>query len=237
MSRIGKRPVEIPSGVTVTLEQGTMTVKGPRGELSRRLHPAMQVKVENGTVTVERPSEENEHKALHGLTRSLLNNMVTGVSTGFQISLDLVGTGYRAQQSGRGVTFQVGYSHPVEVTPMDGVSVEAESQTRVVVKGADKQKVGQVAAEIRAEVADSLSDPEAIEAATAQRYAAQKPDAYPLRPTPTVAQVESLQDRFPTTPAEQQAKLARIAEIRAILDDPFLQFHSPPAIDGCRLKA
>ena len=155
MSRIGKRPVEIPSGVTVTLEQGTMTVKGPRGELSRRLHPAMQVKVENGTVTVERPSEENEHKALHGLTRTLIANMVEGVTTGFRKHLELVGVGYRAETKPFGLQLALGYSHPIQYKAPAGIKLTATAPTAITVEGSNKEIVGQVAAEIR-----SLRPPE-----------------------------------------------------------------------------
>jgi large subunit ribosomal protein L6 len=155
MSRIGRRPIEIPNGVTVTLEKGQMSVKGPRGELSRRLHPAMQVKVDDGTITVERPSEENEHKALHGLTRTLIANMVEGVTTGFRKNLELVGVGYRAETKPFGLQLALGYSHPIQYKAPEGVKLTATAPTAITVEGSNKEMVGQVAAEIR-----SLRPPE-----------------------------------------------------------------------------
>jgi large subunit ribosomal protein L6 len=155
MSRIGRRPIEIPKGVTVTLEKGQMSVKGPRGELSRRLHPAMQVKVDDGTITVERPSEENEHKALHGLTRTLIANMVEGVTTGFRKNLELVGVGYRAETKPFGLQLALGYSHPIQYKAPEGVKLTATAPTAITVEGSNKEMVGQVAAEIR-----SLRPPE-----------------------------------------------------------------------------
>lgn len=155
MSRIGKRPISVPSGVTVTLENGQMTVKGPRGELTRRLHPAMQVTIENGTVTVTRPSEENEHKALHGLTRTLIANMVEGVTTGFRKHLELVGVGYRAETKPFGLQLALGYSHPIQYKAPKGIKLTASAPTAITVEGSDKEIVGQVAAEIR-----SLRPPE-----------------------------------------------------------------------------
>jgi large subunit ribosomal protein L6 len=155
MSRIGKRPVEIPKGVAVTLDQGRMTVKGPRGELSRKLHPAMKVTVDEGTITVERPSEENEHKALHGLTRTLIANMVEGVTTGFRKHLELVGVGYRAETKPFGLQLALGYSHPIQYKAPDGIKLTATAPTAITVEGSNKEIVGQVAAEIR-----SLRPPE-----------------------------------------------------------------------------
>jgi len=155
MSRIGRRPISVPSGVTVTLENGQMTVKGPRGELTRRLHPAMQVTIENGTVTVTRPSEENEHKALHGLTRTLIANMVEGVTTGFRKQLELVGVGYRAETKPFGLQLALGYSHPIQYKAPKGIKLTASAPTAITVEGSDKEIVGQVAAEIR-----SLRPPE-----------------------------------------------------------------------------
>jgi large subunit ribosomal protein L6 len=155
MSRIGKRPIEIPKGVTVTLEKGQMTVKGPRGELSRRLHPTMQVKVEDSTITVTRPSEENEHKALHGLTRTLIANMVEGVTAGFRKNLELVGVGYRAETKPFGLQLALGYSHPIQYKAPEGIKLTATAPTAITVEGSNKEVVGQVAAEIR-----SLRPPE-----------------------------------------------------------------------------
>jgi large subunit ribosomal protein L6 len=155
MSRIGKRPITVPNGVTVTLEKGTMRVKGPRGELSRRLHPAMQVGIDDGTITVTRPTEENEHKALHGLTRTLIANMVEGVTTGFRKNLELVGVGYRAETKPYGLQLALGYSHPIQYKAPPGIKLTAAAPTAITVEGSDKEIVGQVAAEIR-----SLRPPE-----------------------------------------------------------------------------
>jgi large subunit ribosomal protein L6 len=155
MSRIGRRPITVPSGVTVTLEKGTMRVKGPRGELSRRLHPAMQVAIDDGTITVTRPTEENEHKALHGLTRTLIANMVEGVTTGFRKNLELVGVGYRAETKPFGLQLALGYSHPILYKAPPGIKLTAAAPTAITVEGSDKEIVGQVAAEIR-----SLRPPE-----------------------------------------------------------------------------
>jgi len=155
MSRIGKRPITVPNGVTVSLEKGTMRVKGPRGELSRRLHPAMQVAIDDGTITVTRPTEENEHKALHGLTRTLIANMVEGVTTGFRKNLELVGVGYRAETKPFGLQLALGYSHPILYKAPPGIKLTAAAPTAITVEGSDKEIVGQVAAEIR-----SLRPPE-----------------------------------------------------------------------------
>ncbi|GAF66217.1 50S ribosomal protein L6 [Bacillus sp. TS-2] len=149
MSRIGKKPVEVPSGVTVTLKGTTFSVKGPKGELTRELHPDMKVNVEESQVTVERPSEKKEHKALHGTTRSLINNMVEGVTKGFERGLELVGVGYRASKSGQKLVLNVGYSHPVEIVPEAGIEIEVPSNTKVIVKGIDKERVGALASNIR----------------------------------------------------------------------------------------
>ena len=150
MSRIGKRPVEVPQGVEVRLDQGTVTVKGPKGELSLDVHPEMEVAVEGGEVRVARPSDEPRHRALHGLTRSLIANMVEGVTRGFTKTLEIVGVGYRADVRGQGITLNLGFSHPIEYVAPEGVSLAVPNQTTVVVQGFDKQKVGQTAAEIRA---------------------------------------------------------------------------------------
>ncbi|BDG45562.1 MULTISPECIES: 50S ribosomal protein L6 [Parageobacillus] len=150
MSRVGKKPIEIPSGVTVTVNGNTVTVKGPKGELTRTFHPDMTIKVENNVITVTRPSDEKHHRALHGTTRSLLANMVEGVSKGYEKALELVGVGYRAAKQGKKLVLNVGFSHPVEIEPEQGLEIEVPSQTRIVVKGADKQRVGELAANIRA---------------------------------------------------------------------------------------
>ncbi|MCL7749072.1 50S ribosomal protein L6 [Halalkalibacter alkaliphilus] len=149
MSRIGKKPVEVPSGVTITLDGTLMTVKGPKGELKRNLHEDMKINIEENQVTVERPSDNKEHRALHGTTRSLINNMVEGVTKGFERSLELVGVGYRATKSGQKLVLNVGYSHPVEIVPEEGIEVEVPSNTKVTVKGIDKERVGALASNIR----------------------------------------------------------------------------------------
>ena len=150
MSRIGKKPIEIPAGVTVTIaDDNTVTVKGAKGELTRSFNPDMIIKVEENVLTVSRPSEIKEHRALHGTTRSLLGNMVEGVSKGFERGLELIGVGYRASKSGDKLVLNVGYSHPVEITPESGIEIDVPSQTKVVVKGTDKERVGAIAANIR----------------------------------------------------------------------------------------
>ncbi|GHV39250.1 50S ribosomal protein L6 [Clostridia bacterium] len=150
MSRIGKLPVAIPAGVTVDLtEDNTITVKGPKGELSRKLVPDMNIAVENGNITVTRPNDLKRSKSLHGLTRSLINNMVEGVTKGYVKQLEIVGTGWRAAKNGGKLTLSLGYSHPVEMTDPDGVTSTCDSQTKITIAGIDKEKVGQYAAEIR----------------------------------------------------------------------------------------
>ncbi|AMA74412.1 MULTISPECIES: 50S ribosomal protein L6 [Aneurinibacillus] len=150
MSRIGKKPVAIPAGVDVKLDGTTLTVKGPKGTLTRTLHDDITVKVEGNEIIVERPSDNKMHRALHGTTRSVIANMVEGVTNGFSKTLELVGVGYRASKSGKNLTLNVGYSHPVEITPEEGIEFEVPAQTQIIVKGIDKERVGQVAAEIRA---------------------------------------------------------------------------------------
>jgi len=151
MSRVGNMPVVIPKGVKVELdEKRRATVTGPKGELTQRLHPDMIVEVGEDKITVRRPSEASQHKALHGLTRSLLANMVTGVTEGFEKRLEIQGVGYRAEVQGAGLNLRLGYSHPVNYEPPEGVEVEVTDGTIIIVRGADKQAVGQVAAEIRA---------------------------------------------------------------------------------------
>jgi large subunit ribosomal protein L6 len=155
MSRIGKRPIPVPKGVTVTVEGNTVKVKGPKGELQQVVHPELGVSLENGELTVTRPSEEARHKALHGLTRTLVANMVEGTSKGFQKTLELVGVGYKAEPRAYGLQLALGFSHPVEYRAPKGIKLTAPQPTQIVVDGADKQTVGQVAAEIR-----SLRPPE-----------------------------------------------------------------------------
>ncbi len=149
MSRVGRLPVKIPDGVEVTLDGGVFKVKGPKGELSRRLHDAMAVKIEGNAIKVDRPSDQNIHKALHGLTRTLISNMVVGVTKGFEKSLELVGVGYRAAKTGAKLVLTVGYSHPVEIQAPEGIDFEVPNPTLIVVKGRDKETVGQIAATIR----------------------------------------------------------------------------------------
>lgn len=150
MSRIGKLPVQIGTGVTITVdEHNVVTVKGPKGELTQSVSPEMILEQDNGVLTVKRPSDDKQHRALHGLTRSLINNMVVGVTTGFEKHLEIVGTGYRAQMDGKDLVLNVGYSHPVRFAKMDGIEFETPAPTKIVVKGIDKQKVGQIAADIR----------------------------------------------------------------------------------------
>jgi large subunit ribosomal protein L6 len=149
VSRIGRMPVAIPKGVTVELQDRTVRVKGPRGELSRALPAGIEVAVENGVVNVSRPNDEPRARALHGLTRALVANMVEGVDKGFRKTLEIQGVGYKAETRPYGVNLVVGYSHPVEFRAPDGVKISVENNTVVRIEGADKEKVGQVAAEIR----------------------------------------------------------------------------------------
>ncbi|WP_449621800.1 50S ribosomal protein L6 [Robertmurraya sp. Marseille-Q9965] len=149
MSRVGKKPIEIPAGVTVTLNGSVATVKGPKGELTRSFNPDMEIKVEENVINVVRPSESKEHRTIHGTTRALLANMVEGVSKGFERSLELIGVGYRAQKQGKKLVLNVGYSHPVEIDPEEGLEIEVPSNTKVIVKGISKERVGALAANIR----------------------------------------------------------------------------------------
>ena len=149
MSRIGKKPIEIPDGVTVELSPAEVKVKGPKGELSQTVNPEMKIERDNGTVTVERPTDRGEHRSLHGLTRTLIANMVEGVTQGFERRLEIQGVGYRAKLQGKQLELALGYSHPVSVSPPDGIEFEVPQPTEVVVRGIDKQKVGEVAANIR----------------------------------------------------------------------------------------
>ena len=149
MSRIGKRPIEIPSGVSIQVEPGRVAVTGPMGSLQQQIPARMQVAQEDGTLTVTRPTERGEDRALHGLTRTLIANMVEGVTKGFEKKLEIQGVGYRATLKGSDLELSVGYSHTVTIKPRTGVSFEVPVPTQVVVKGTDKQMVGQTAAEIR----------------------------------------------------------------------------------------
>ncbi|MEP6905250.1 MAG: 50S ribosomal protein L6 [Gemmatimonadales bacterium] len=155
MSRIGKHPIPIPAGVTVTIDGNTVKVKGPRGELSRTLHPEMKVAMDDGQVTVSRPSDEANHKALHGLSRTLVANMVEGVTKGFTKQLDIVGVGYKAEVRPYGLQLALGYSHAIEYKAPQGIKLTAPVPTQIIVEGANKEIVGQVAAELR-----SLRPPE-----------------------------------------------------------------------------
>ena len=149
MSRIGKKPVTLPKGVAVEIQGNTVAVKGPKGELRRTLHTEMQVALADGQVTVSRPSEEKRHKALHGLSRTLVQNMVDGVSKGFSKTLEIQGVGYKAEAKPYGVNLIVGYSHPVKYEAPKGIKISVENNTVVKIEGADKESVGQVAAELR----------------------------------------------------------------------------------------
>ncbi len=150
MSRIGKKPIEKPDGVAVTLQGSAVSVQGPKGKLTMEIPAGIQVEVEDNRILVTRESDEKKHRALHGLTRALLANMVEGVTKGFEKRLDLVGVGYRAQLQGKKLVLSVGYSHPVEVDPPQGIEIEVPAPNKIVVKGIDKQQVGEVAARIRA---------------------------------------------------------------------------------------
>ncbi len=149
MSRVGRKPVEIPAGVTVTLNGNTVTVKGPKGELTRTFHSDIEIKVEDNNVVVNRPSDEKLHRSLHGTTRAIIANMVEGVSKGFERNLELIGVGYRAQKQGKKLVLNVGYSHPVEIEPEEGIEIEVPANTKISIKGTDKERVGALAANIR----------------------------------------------------------------------------------------
>ncbi|WP_026693336.1 50S ribosomal protein L6 [Peribacillus kribbensis] len=150
MSRVGKKPIEIPAGVTVTVaEDNTVTVKGPKGELTRSFNPEMAISTEENVLTVTRPSEDKNHRTLHGTTRALLSNMVEGVSKGFEKNLELIGVGYRAQKQGKKLVLNVGYSHPVEIDPEEGIEIEVPANTKISIKGISKERVGALAANIR----------------------------------------------------------------------------------------
>jgi large subunit ribosomal protein L6 len=149
MSRIGRLPIPVPSGVDVTIDVRNVTVTGPKGSLSRSLHPDMTVSREDGTIVVTRPTEQKTHKQLHGLTRTLVNNMVVGVTDGYRKGLEITGVGYRAALNGRKLTLNLGYSHPIEIDPPEGITFEVENPTRLAVVGIDKELVGQIAAAVR----------------------------------------------------------------------------------------
>jgi large subunit ribosomal protein L6 len=155
MSRIGRKPIAIPNGVNVSLDNRTITVKGPKGTLSRELHKDMKINVVESEVTVERPSDHKLHRSLHGTTRTVIANMVAGVTDGFSKGLDLVGVGYRANKTGEKLVLNVGYSHPVEIVPEKGVEFDVPANNKIIVKGIDKELVGAYAAKIR-----SVREPE-----------------------------------------------------------------------------
>jgi large subunit ribosomal protein L6 len=150
MSRIGRLPIAVPSGVDVTIDGRTLTVKGPKGSLTRELHPDIAVSREDDRLVVTRPTEQKTHKQLHGLTRTLVNNMVVGVTDGYRKSLEITGVGYRAAKVGEKLQLNLGYSHPIEIAPPQGISFEVENPTRLSVVGIDKELVGQIAAKVRA---------------------------------------------------------------------------------------
>jgi large subunit ribosomal protein L6 len=155
MSRVGRKPIEIPNGVNVSLQDDTITVKGPKGTLTKSIHKDMKVSVENNVITIERPSDKKDHRALHGTTRSIIANMVQGVTEGFSKTLELVGVGYRVSKSGKKIVLNVGYSHPVEIEPEEGIEFDVPANNKIIVNGIDKERVGAVAAKIR-----SVREPE-----------------------------------------------------------------------------
>jgi len=149
VSRIGRQPIAVPDGVTVDVKPGMVSVKGPKGELSQTVSQDMKVNQSDGTLTVERPTDRGEHRALHGLTRSLIANMVTGVTEGYEKRLEIQGVGYRARLQGKALDLSVGYSHTISVAAPDGIEFEVPAPTQIVVRGIDKQLVGEIAARIR----------------------------------------------------------------------------------------
>jgi len=150
MSRIGRMPITVPPNVTVSIKEGKVTVTGPKGELSRHFNPDMSITLHNNSLSVSRPSDSKVHRSLHGLTRSLLANMVEGVSSGFEKNLEIVGVGYRAEKAEDKLTIRVGHSHPVEISPLPGVTLATEGTNRIKVTGINKEEVGEMAARIRA---------------------------------------------------------------------------------------
>jgi len=150
MSRIGKMPIPVPKGVKVDIKEGGVTITGPKGQLSRRFSPDISITLDDSTLTVSRPSDSREHRSLHGLTRTLLANMVEGVTKGFAKELEIVGVGYRAEKTGANLVIRVGYTHLVTVTPLPGLTLSVEGANRIKVSGIDKEVVGEMAAEIRA---------------------------------------------------------------------------------------
>lgn len=149
MSRVGKMPIAVPQGVLVTIDDIGVTVKGPNGELQRQFNPDMQISLDDNTLTVSRPSDDRMHRSLHGLTRSLLANMVEGVTSGFVRTLEIVGVGYRARMEGDNLVINIGFSHPVEVKPLPGITLSVEGNNRIKVSGIDKEVVGEMTARIR----------------------------------------------------------------------------------------
>jgi large subunit ribosomal protein L6 len=149
MSRVGKNPIPVPSGVEVQIQGNHVSVKGPKGELSRELNREMRIEQKDGEILVSRPSDQPRHRAMHGLTRSLVANMVTGVTAGFSKTLELQGVGYRAQMQGNELVLAIGYSHPVNVPPPPGVEFEVEGTSKIIVKGINREHVGQAAADVR----------------------------------------------------------------------------------------
>ena len=149
MSRIGKKPVEIPKGVTITKDGNLLKVKGPKGELSEKIHPNISVEIKDNEIIVTRPDDTKLNKSLHGLSRALIQNMITGVSDSYQKKLEIVGVGYRAEMKGKNLLLNIGYSHPIYFVPPEGITIETPTQTQVVIKGISKQLTGQIAAKIR----------------------------------------------------------------------------------------
>ena len=149
MSRIGRKPIAVPAGVDVKIEGSTVTVKGPKGTLVKSFHPDMKIALENGEITVTRPSDNKEHRSLHGLTRTLVSNMVVGVTEGFQKELEINGVGYRAAKQGKAANLTLGYSHPVIIEETEDIKIDVPAPNKIVISGPDKQKVGQFAAEVR----------------------------------------------------------------------------------------
>jgi large subunit ribosomal protein L6 len=155
MSRIGRKPIQVPAGVSINLDNTVITVKGPKGSLSREIHKDMKVNVAENEIVIERPSDNKLHRSLHGTTRSVIANMVSGVTEGFSKNLELVGVGYRANKTGDKIVLNVGYSHPVEIAPEAGIEFDVPANTKITVRGIDKERVGAVAAQIR-----SVREPE-----------------------------------------------------------------------------